>query len=385
MPDVHRRRRISCASLAVGLVGVLAVGCTSPVSEAVSVEDPTFIGITTDPIKNLSPDNSADIFALSADGSGGIIHELAPTYFPSMHRLGNGFIAPDENSLVLFDSSLKEVIRHEVPGLSVGMQSKSAQSPTHKNVAFSFNEGTAEAQYRHRIVAATEGTVVSTMTDQYIIALTACDDGSTRWVEYFPDLGIEDPVGPGSISIMTLHANGQHDEMKIDWKFSHRPSRANVLNCNDSGAYIVTEEEILHIKDKHSTPESIGQLPKLEFADRARFDAVSGQDYYAFTSAGMLTHINIPEGKIVYEHEIDLKDTHPVSITFDSGRAYVVTESDQDQGLLAIDLDDPTCVSEQLVLTGFNKKLTANKPKSSPSILIESIMPIDPHYPLDCS
>lgn len=98
----------------------------------------------------------------------------------------------------------------------------------------------------------------------------------------------------------------------------------------------------------------------------------------------MLTRINIPQAKIVYAQSIDLYGKHPVSITFDSDRAYVVTSGDSGESLLEIDLNDPTCTSDQLSLTGFNQLLTARKPKPEPSIIIETILPINPNYSLGC-
>lgn len=383
MLGLSRRKFAMLAALTAGIVGVVATGCSTP-AEPETIDNPVFIGISIDPIKNLSPNHAANLFALSADGSGGIFQELAPTYFPSIHRLGNGFIAPDRDSLVVVDASLKEVYRHEMARLGVGMQTQSARSPLHKSVAFSFNEGTAEAPYRHRIVSATEKTSASAMTDQRHFALTACDDGSTRWVEYFPDRGMEDPMSPGSARIVTLQADGELSEIDVEWNFPDRPSAPIILSCEDPSAYIVSEEDIIYVKDEVSPAESIGKLPAYEIPDRARFDTVSGEDYFAFTSTGMLTRINIPQAKIVYAQSIDLDGKHPVSITFDSDRAYVVTSGDSGESLLEIDLNDPTCTSDQLSLTGFNQLLTARKPKPEPSIIIETILPIDPNYSLGC-
>ncbi|BAU97016.1 hypothetical protein N24_2754 [Corynebacterium suranareeae] len=385
MSGFSRRKFAMLTALTAGIVSVVAVGCSAP-TEPETIDNPVFIGISSDPFKNLSPNNSANLFALSADGTGGIFHELAPTSFPSMHRLGSRFIAPDRDSLAVFDASLEEVFRHEVAGLGAGTQSQSAQSPLHKSVAFSFNEGTAEAPYRHRIVSATEKTSTTTVTDQRHFSLTACDDGSTRWVEYFPDRGMEDPTGPGSARIVTLQADGQLDEIDVEWNFSERPYAPIILSCDDPSAYIVSEEDVIYVKDQLSPAESIGKLPAFEAADRGRFGVVSGEDYFVFSSSGMLTRINIPGGKVIYAQPIDLGGKHPISITFDSSRAYVVVHADEDNqaGLIEIDLNDPTCTSDQLLLTGFNKLLTARKPKPETSIGIDAIMPIDPGYSLGC-
>lgn len=259
MLGLSRRKFAMLSALTAGIVGVVATGCSTH-AEPETIDNPVFIGISIDPIKNLSPNHAANLFALSADGSGGIFQELAPTYFPSIHR----------DSLVVVDASLKEVYRHEVARLSVGMQTQSARSPLHKSVAFSFNEGTAEVPYRHRIVSATEKTSASAMTDQRHFALTACDDGSTRWVEYFPDRGMEDPMGPGSARIVTLQADGELSEIDVEWNFPDRPSAPIILSCEDPSAYIVSEEDIIYVKDEVSPAESIGKLPAYEIPDRAR-------------------------------------------------------------------------------------------------------------------
>ncbi|ALC06623.1 hypothetical protein CDES_11280 [Corynebacterium deserti GIMN1.010] len=381
---------VSC----LGITGHGLVACSEPLEyqDAQTLKSPTYVGFSNEAMGVLAKTDSANIFLSSADGEGNIVHRLAPTYFPSIERLGNGFIAPDEDSLVLFDASLNEIGRHDVAELGVAVQTSSAHSSNHQAAAFSFNEGTAENQYRHRIVAATMENATSIVTNQLPLALTACDDGSIRWIEFLPDSGMEDALGPGKARIMRLTSAAEQREITIDWHFENRPGSATILHCSNENAYIDLGQdsgEILKVTDS-SKPEVMSILPPFAIADRGRFDYVFEEDYVAFNSSGILTRINVPKGNLVYSHALELNGDNPVSVTFDSDVAYIVVQPPngaQDQSVYAIDLDDPTCISEKLELTGFDQTAYESRieRQGGSYIVIDTFMSIDPDWTPMCS
>lgn len=379
----------------LALTGHGLVACSEQPEQQDSriLNPPTYVGISNEALGTLAKTDSANIFLSSANGEGNIVQKLAPTYFPSIERLGNGFVAPDEDSLVVFDASLDEIARHDVANLGVAVQTSSAHSPDHQTVTFAFNEGTAENQYRHRIVAATMESVTNIVTNQLPLAITACDDGSIRWIEYLPDSGMEDPLGPGRARIMRLTSAEEQKEIKVDWHFENRPGPATILQCVNENAYIdlgLDSGEILNVTESNSKPEIFSILPQFAIADRGRFDYVSGDDYFAFNSAGILTRINVSKGNLVYSHVLELNGYNPVSVTFDSDVAYVVVQppdGSQEQSVYAIDLDDPTCISEELELKGFDRSAYESKidRQGGSYIVIDTFMSIDRDWTPKCT
>lgn len=354
--------------------------------QAVGLEgEPYLIGIASEAVDLKRADTTTDVFVASKEGDGFVAQQLAPTYFPSLQRLGDGFVVPDKDSLVVLDASGTVVRRHEVEGLGVAAQAQASTSVAHTMTAFSFNEGTGELSNRHRIVTLSKAAQNEILTTQRPQFLTACDDGSARWLEYVPDGGVHDNLSSGTANMVTLNPAGELKSVKIDWQFSSSPGLASVLQCGSADSFLESDtegREIIRVREDGSAVEDSGRLSEYALADGARFDYFEGDKYFALNSSGTFTSINMSDGTVSYEEFIDFDGKNPISVTFDTGKAFIVVQSEtrfSEQGLIVVDLSDPSCVSDYVELSGFGE--TAR----NSHVVMDSIMAVDPDFKVECA
>ncbi|MFW9146322.1 hypothetical protein ACOJAK_13695 [Corynebacterium striatum] len=106
-----------------------------------------------------------------------------------MERLGEGYVAPDKDQLVVFDSDFRKQSEKPLEGLGLPTQTTSAGSVDNKTAVFVFNESTSDSPYASRIVLATKESTSTVTRDRRPVALRACTDEKAVWIERDEDDG----------------------------------------------------------------------------------------------------------------------------------------------------------------------------------------------------
>ncbi|KAB3519234.1 hypothetical protein GC425_09580 [Corynebacterium sp. zg254] len=398
-----RRQRLIALSVVVALglvIGGVYIWSSGPekvpVPESDSATARTFVGISMETALPLNRSDKNNVFWSAEDGSGGRVHSIAPTYFPSIERIDDGFIAPDRDSIVIYDDKLNERNRFEVPDLGAGMQSFSKSSNNGQYAAFVFYESPADGDVKSQVVVANSEESRTTDLPRDIDGLTMCDDGTVRWVEFDPK-NEKDKFGEGSLKVTSWGQEGEPTTIELANSFPSRPTDANLLPCGSGKGYILATdadgkrlafpvlegEQGLHIG-------SPGTIVDVEYPSLSRFDVVQGDVFYSLDGESFLTATDLNTGKLIYKHQLDVKGPNPVSVTYDNGKAFVVarpTEFDNGQAILPVDLKNPECVGELIRLRGYNEipKKAYVKRFGESFMVVMNVLPVDKDYTVRCS
>ncbi|KAB1502747.1 hypothetical protein F7230_06950 [Corynebacterium sp. 320] len=383
--------------LVIGAVYIWSSGPEKvPVPESDSATARTFVGISTETALPLNRADKNNLFWSAEDGSGGRVHSIAPTYFPSIERISDGFVAPDRDSIIIYDDKLNERQRFEVPELGAGLQSSSRVSNNGKYAAFSFHDSPAAGEVKTQIVVANSEESRTLDVPRDIDALTVCDDGTIRWIEFDPH-DKKDEFGEGSLKVKTWGLGGEPTAIELAESLPSRPSSASLLPCGLEKGYILGHdadgkrlafpvlegEQGLHI----GSPSTIVDV---EYPSLSRFDVVQGDVFYSLDGESFLTATDLNTGKLIYKHQLDVKGPNPVSVTYDNGKAFVVarpTEFDNGQAILPVDLKNPECVGELIRLRGYNEipKKAYVKRFGESFMVVMNVLPVDKDYTVRCS
>lgn len=368
---------------------------SAPKTTGDGAENAAFIGISTETSGSLTLNDRNNLFWTSESGSGGVAFSTAPTYFPSLLRIGRGFATPDENSILLVDQNLQEKKLLPVPDLKVGTQSASANSLDHSHGAFLFNTSDSTRSNAGKVVAVSPNGARSIDREEHVSALTACNDGTIKWIEFLPQ-DSEKVGGAGTAKIVTWSSNGAVETSDILWNFHYEPGHANHLSCDSSSSTIISEDEngkpislILENHGKETSVKNTVALPSIPPPAMARFSTVFQNTLYSLDKENILTAVNISTGDLEYSQPLNISGPSPISITFEGHRAFLVTRPDRfenKQAVLTIDLKNPRCTGEEIPLTGYDE--TSQKSKierlGDSFMATTTTLPKSPDYQFTC-
>lgn len=368
----------------------------SETSETRKSQTATFVGVSTETAGNLTSNDRYNIFWTSeAVDEGAVAFTTAPVYFPSLFRIETGFAIPDSDSILLLHQNLRDKDVYPIPGLNTGTQSSSASSSNRKHGVYLFNIGNSTAPNARKLISFNSDRFRIVDREKYASALTACDDGTVKWLEFTPD-NTTAAQGPGTAQIVTWRADDTLEFSKISWEFSREPGHENQLSCTSSLSRIISEDDsgnplvllledrgkVTHVKDeiKISNPS----LPAM-----ARFSTVFQETFYSFDEQNNLTAIDLATGRLIYKKQIDVKGPSPVSITFDNDYAFLVIRPDRfdnKQAVLPIDLKNPQCTGAVTPLLGYEDTSQISKIKrlGDSFMVATSVLPKDSDFTINC-
>lgn len=270
-----------------------------------------------------SADNHNYVFGLTADEAGSLA-ELAPVYNPSMQRLGEGFVAPDRDQLVVFDSQFKKHHVRPIEDLGLPTQSTSAGSANAETAVFVFNESGNTSPYASRIVIATESATSVVTRDLRPVALRACDDKTAVWLERDEDDG-------SGLALVRMGESGLLSEALIDGGPSGVVASEffSALGCGEEISYIAFPDDaggadVFAVDDDSAQHEgNLDSLPEPGFNRSSRYR----QGNVSFVShRGAVTEVDL-ENQVARESEPLIgADRRAVSVTVDGEQAHVVTQ-----------------------------------------------------------
>lgn len=323
-----RQLRSVLAASALAVCAFGAASCThdsaAPTPDSASWQ---WAGIARDVSAAPSADNHNYVFGANADEAGSFA-ELASVYNPSIQRLGEGFVAPDRDQLVVFDSQFKKHHVRPIADLGLPTQSTSAGSANAETAVFVFNESGNSSVYASRIVLATKGATSVVTRDLRPVALRACDDKTAVWIERDEDDG-------SGLALVRMGESGLLSEALIDGDPSGVVASEffSALGCGEETSYISfpdgtggadvfsvdgnsTEPALQHEGNLDSLPE-----PGLNKSSRYR------QGNVAFVShRGTVTEVDLVNQVIRESEPLIGADRRTVSVTIDGEQAHVVTQ-----------------------------------------------------------
>lgn len=320
-------KRLFRKPLATCALGVCALAATSCTHEGV-VPSPDSTswqwgGISRAVSAAPSADTHNYVFGANSDEAGSLA-ELASVYNPSMQRLGEGFVAPDRDQLVVFDPLFKKHHVRPIADLGLPTQSTSAGSANAETAVFVFNESGNTSPYASRIVIATEGATSVVTRDMRPVALRACDDKTAVWLERDEDDG-------SGLALVRMGESGLLSEALIDGGPSGVVASEffSALGCGEETSYIafpddaggagvfaVGGDSAQHVGNLDSLPE-----PGLNRSSRYRQGSVS-----FVSDRGTVTEVDL-ENQVARESEPLIgADRRAVSVTIDGEQAHVVTQ-----------------------------------------------------------
>ena len=276
-----------------------------------------------------SAENHNYVFGANADEAGSLA-ELASVYNPSMQRLGEGFVAPDRDQLVVFDSQFKKHQVRPVADLGLPTQSTSAGSANAETAVFVFNESGNSSAYASRIVLATKDATSVVTRDLRPVALRACDDKTAVWIERDEDDG-------SGLTLVRMGESGLLSEALIDGDPSGVVASEffSALGCGEETSYISfpdgsggadvfsvdgdsTEPALQHEGNLDSLPEP---GPGLNRSSRY------WQGNVSFVShRGTVTEVDLENQAARESEPLIGADRRAVSVTIDGEQAHVVTQ-----------------------------------------------------------
>lgn len=351
-------------------------------------EEAQYIGISTETNGPLTLTDRNNIFWTSESGEGGVYYSTVPVYFPSLLRVGKGFAFPDRDSIILVDQDLHEKRRFPVSGLGTGTQSASANSPNYMHGVFLFNTGDSTSSNSRKVVAVGSGGARSIDRENYLSALTACNNGTIKWIEFLP-WNKEAIDGKGVAQIVTWTPDGEIETSDIIWDFQYEPGHENQLACDSSSHIIISEDNdgkpvslLLKSLGEKTEVESKVDLPEIPPPAMARFSKVIQGTLYSLDKDNVLTAVDIRTGSIKYRETLDVKGPSPVSVTFDKDIAYLVVRPDHfenKQAVLPVDLKNPQCVGEVVPLMGYDEISQKSRLErlGNSFMVATSVLPID--------
>ena len=224
------------SALGAGILAACAFGAASCTDESAAPTPDSaswqWAGIARAVSAAPSADNHNYVFVASADEAGSLA-ELAPVYNPSMQRLGEDFVAPDRDQLVVFDSQFKKLHVRPIANLGLPTQSTSAGSANAETAVFVFNESGNSSAYASRIVLATKDATSVVTRDLRPVALRACDDKTAVWIERDEDDG-------SGLTLVRMGESGLLSEALIDGDPSGVVASEffSALGCGEEPSYI---------------------------------------------------------------------------------------------------------------------------------------------------
>lgn len=270
-----------------------------------------------------SADNRNYVFGANADEAGSLA-ELASVYNPSMQRLGDGYVAPDRDQLVVFDSQFKKQHVRPIEDLGLPTQSTSAGSTNAATAVFVFNESGNTSPHASRIVLATEDATSVVTRDLRPVALRACEDKTAVWMERDEDDG-------SGLTLVRMGESGLLSEVLIDGGPSDTVASEffSALGCGEETSYIsfpdgsggagvfaVGGDSAQHEGNLDSLPE-----PGLNRSSRYKEGSVS-----FVSDRGTVTEVDLVHHATRESEVLIGADRRPVSVTVDGEQAYVVTQ-----------------------------------------------------------
>lgn len=381
--------------LAAGSIFLWKHSPSTPKTTRAGTENSDFIGISTETSGSLTSSDRNNLFWTSQSGSGGVAFSAAPTYFPSLLRVGAGFATPDENSILIVDQDLQKKKLLPVPDLKVGTQSASTNSLDQSQGAFLFNTSDSNSPDTGKVVAVSSNSVRSIDRGKHISALTACNDGTIKWIEFSPQ--DSEKVGSnGTAKIVTWSRSGEINTSDIIWKFSYEPGHENHLSCNSPSSAIISEDKdgkpISLILEDHGEKTLVKKtitLPTTPPPAMARFSTVFRDTLYSLDKESRLTAVNINIGTLEYSEQLNVDGPSPISITFEKDKAFLVIRPDKfenKQAVLPINLKNPRCTGEAVRLYGYDE--TSQKSKierlGDSFMATTTVLPKSPDYQFTC-
>lgn len=321
---LKRLFRKPLATCALGVCVLAATSCThestAPTPHSTSWQ---WGGIARAVSAALSADNHNYVFGANPDEAGSLA-ELASVYNPSMQKLGEGFVAPDRDQLVVFDSQFKRHDVRPVADLGLPTQSTSAGSANAETAVFVFNESGNSSAYASRIVIATEGATSVVTRDMRPVALRACDDKTAVWLERDEDDG-------SGLAIVRMGESGLLSEALIDGGPSGVVASEffSALGCGEEISYIAFPDDaggadVFAVDDDSAQHEgNLDSLPEPGLNRSSRYKEGS----VSFVSDhGTVTEVDL-ENQVARESEPLIgADRRAVSVTIDGEQAHVVTQ-----------------------------------------------------------
>ena len=381
--------------LAAGSIFLWKHSPSTPKTTRAGTENSDFIGISTETSGSLTSSDRNNLFWTSQSGSGGVAFSAAPTYFPSLLRVGAGFATPDENSILIVDQDLQKKKLLPVPDLKVGTQSASTNSLDQSQGAFLFNTSDSNNPDTGKVVAVSSNSVRSIDRGKHISALTACNDGTIKWIEFSPQ-DCEKVGSNGTAKIVTWSRSGEINTSDIIWKFSYEPGHENHLSCNSPSSAIISEDKdgkpISLILEDHGEKTLVKKtitLPTTPPPAMARFSTVFRDTLYSLDKESRLTAVNINTGTLEYSEQLNVDGPSPISITFEKDKAFLVIRPDKfenKQAVLPINLKNPRCTGEAVRLYGYDE--TSQKSKierlGDSFMATTTTLPKSPDYQFTC-
>ncbi|MGZ7497170.1 hypothetical protein ACXM2N_08795 [Corynebacterium sp. ZY180755] len=368
---------------------------STPKTTGAGTENSDFIGISTETSGSLTSSDRNNLFWTSKSGSGGVAFSVAPTYFPSLLRIGGGFATPDENSILLVDQDLQKKKLLPVPDLKVGTQSASTNSLDQSQGAFLFNIGDSNNSDAGKVVAVSSNSVRSIDREKHVSALTACNDGTIKWIEFSPQ--DSEKVGSnGTAKIVTWSNSGEIKTSDIIWNFPYELGHENHLSCNSPSSAIVSEDKIgnplsliLEDRGEKTFVKKTIALPTTSPPAMARFSTVFRDTLYSLDKERRLTAVNIKTGTLEYSEQLNVDGPSPISITFENDKAFLVIRPDKfknKQAVLPVNLKNPRCIGEAVRLYGYDE--TSQKSKierlGDSFMATTTVLPKSPDYRFTC-
>lgn len=273
-----------------------------------------------------SASNHNYVFGTSTDEVGSLA-ELASVYNPSMERLGEGYVAPDKDQLVVFDSDFRKQSEKPLEGLGLPTQTTSAGSVDNKTAVFVFNESTSDSPYASRIVLATKDTTSTVTRDRRPVALRACTDETAVWLERDEDVG-------SGLTLVRMGVDGLLSESRLDMPARTVASEYfSTLGCGKEKSYISLPDDIggadvvsVGSPNEKPTLKHEGKIEGLPIPGLNRSSHYEEGSVSYFTRRGTIVAVDLEHQEVKETEPLIGADRRPVSATIDGGNVHIVTQ-----------------------------------------------------------
>ncbi|HCD4229264.1 TPA: hypothetical protein NBQ01_002569 [Corynebacterium striatum] len=248
-------------------------------------------------------------------------------YNPSMERLGEGYVAPDKDQLVVFDSDFRKQSEKPLEGLGLPTQTTSAGSVDNKTAVFVFNESTSDNPYASRIVLATKDTTSTVTRDRRPVALRACTDEKAVWIERDEDDG-------SGLTLVRMGVDGLLSESRLDTPAGTVASEYfSTLGCGKEKSYISLPDDIggadvVSVGNPNEKPtlKNEGKIEGLPIPSLNRSSHYEEGSVSYFTSRGTIVAVDLEHQEVKETEPLIGADRRPVSATIDGGNVHIVTQ-----------------------------------------------------------
>ncbi|WP_222709854.1 hypothetical protein [Corynebacterium sp. LK14] len=248
-------------------------------------------------------------------------------YNPSMERLGEGYVAPDKDQLVVFDSDFRKQSEKPLEGLGLPTQTTSAGSVDNKTAVFVFNESTSDSPYASRIVLATKESTSTVTRDRRPVALRACTDEKAVWIERDEDDG-------SGLTLVRMGVDGLLSESRLDTPAGTVASEYfSALGCGKEKSYISLPDDIggadvVSVGSPNEKPilKHEGRIEGLPIPGVNRSSRYEEGSVSYFTSRGTIVAVDLEHQEVKETEPLIGADRRPVSATIDGGNVHIVTQ-----------------------------------------------------------